>query len=90
MSYCVGMTVEAIKDAITNLSEPERHQLAAWFDELKEDEWDRQMEKDFAPGGSGMQLLAEADADLEAGRTRSLEEVLAELKASREPQLQRS
>jgi hypothetical protein len=30
------MTVEAIKDAITRLSEEERKQVADWFDELEE------------------------------------------------------
>ena len=30
------MTVEAIKDAITHLSEQERKQLADWFEELEE------------------------------------------------------
>ena len=78
------MTVEAIKDAITHLSEPERHQLVEWFDELREDEWDRQMEQDFAPGGRGMHLLTEANAELAAGRVRPLEEVLFEVKTSRE------
>ena len=54
------------------------------FDELKEDEWDLQMEKDFAPGGHAAHLLAEVDAEIAAGRTRSLEEVLAEVKSNRE------
>ena len=76
------MTVEAIKDAITHLSEPERHQLVEWFDELREDEWDRQMEQDFAPDGRGAHLLAEIDREIDlavtTGNLPSLEEGLRE------------
>ena len=32
------MTVEAIKDAIVHLSEPERNELANWFGELEEEQ----------------------------------------------------
>jgi len=78
------MTVEAIKDAITHLSEEERKQLADWFDELEEEAWDRQMEQDFAPGGRGAHLLEEAKADIAAGRTKPMHEFLAEAKAKRE------
>ena len=77
------MTVETIKEAIVHLSESERRQLTEWFDDLKEDEWDLQLEKDFAPGGRGAYLLAEVEAEIAAGRTRSLEGVLAEVKANR-------
>lgn len=78
------MTVEAIKDAIVHLSEPERQQLADWFEELEEDSWDRQMEQDFAPGGRGVHLLEEVKADIAAGRTKPMDEFLAEAKARRE------
>ncbi len=78
------MTVEAIKEAITHLSEEERKQLADWFDELEEEAWDRQMEQDFAPGGRGAHLLEEAKADIAAGRTKPLHEFLAEAKAKHE------
>ena len=84
------MTVEAIKEAIVHLSELERNRLAEWFDELKELEWDRQMEKDFAPGGRGVHLLVEVDAEISARRTRPLEEVLAEVKVNRERSKSRS
>jgi hypothetical protein len=77
------MTVETIKEAIVHLSESERRQLAEWFDEMKEEEWDLQMEKDFAPGGRGVHLLSEVDAEMEAGRIRPLEDVLAEVQADR-------
>jgi hypothetical protein len=78
------MTVEAIKDAIVHLSEPERQELADWFEELEEAAWDRQMEQDFAPGGRGTYLLDEAKADIAGGRTKPMQEFLAEAKANRE------
>ena len=77
------MTIEAIKEVIIHLSEPERHQLVEWFHELKEDDWDRQLENDFAPGGRGMRLLDEAEADLTADRARPLAEVSAEINTNR-------
>ena len=76
--------MEAIKEAITHLSEEERKQLADWFDELEEQAWDRQMEQDFGPGGRGAHLLEEAEADIAAGRTKPMHEFLAEAKAKRE------
>jgi len=74
--YRWGMTVEAIKDAIAHLSEEERKQLANWFEELEEDAWDRQMERDFAPGGRGAHLLEKIDRQIDAGTFTSLEEGL--------------
>ena len=68
------MTVEAIKDAIAHLSEQERKQLADWFEELEEENWDRQMEQDFAPGGRGAHLLEKIDRQIDAGTFTSLEE----------------
>ena len=68
------MTVEAIKESIVHLPEPERRQLTQWFDDFKEDEWDRQMEKDFSPGGRGMAWCESVEADIAAGKFTSLEE----------------
>lgn len=67
------MTVEAIKDAITHLSDQERKQLADWFEELEEQAWDRQMEQDFASGGRGFHLLEKIDRQIDAGNFTSLE-----------------
>jgi hypothetical protein len=84
------MTVEAIKDAIVHLSEPERKQLADWLEELEEEAWDRQIEHDFSPGGRGVHLLEEVKADINAGRTKPMKEFLAEAKARREESKTRS
>ena len=78
------MTVEAIKDAIAHLSEPERRELADWFEDLEEAAWDRQMERDLAPGGRGVHLVQEVKADITAGRTKPMHEFLAEAKVKRE------
>jgi hypothetical protein len=77
------MTVEGIKEAITALKKDERHSLAAWLNELDYDEWDKQMVSDFSPGGRGRFLIDEVKADIAAGRTKPLEEVLAEVKTKR-------
>jgi hypothetical protein len=77
------MTVEAIKDAIVHLSEGERQQLAEWFDQIQEDEWDRQMEKDSAPSGRGAHLLEEVDREIEAGNFTPLEDGLRQRRAQR-------
>jgi hypothetical protein len=41
--------------------------------------WDEQMKADFSPGGAGMVLLEEVDAEFREGRARPMEEVLAGL-----------
>ena len=53
------MTVEGIKDAIVHLSDEERKQLTDWLEELEEEAWDREMERDFAPGGARCSSLGE-------------------------------
>ena len=67
----------AFEAAIVHLSEPERKKLADWFEDLEEDAWDREMERDFAPGGRGAHLLEEVKADIAAGRTKPMHQFLA-------------
>ncbi len=74
--YGLDMTVDAIKDAIVHLSEPERRQLADWFGELEEDAWDRQMEQDFSAGGRGEHLSEKVYSEISEGKFTSLEEGL--------------
>ena len=59
------MTLEDIKEAVVHLSGPERQQLAEWFGGLQEDEWDRQMAKDFSPGGRGAHLVEQVDREID-------------------------
>jgi hypothetical protein len=38
------------------------------------DEWDRQMQKDFSPGGRGMRVVEKVEADIRAGKFRPMDE----------------
>ncbi len=80
------MTVEAIKEAISELGADEKTSLAAWLIEQDAAEWDRQMEEDFSPGGAGMALFEEAKAELHAGRVKPMDEFLAEARQGTKPQ----
>ena len=64
------MTVEGLKEAIAELPENDRHSLAAWLMELEFDEWDKQMVKDFSPGGRGAALAERIKRDISAGKAR--------------------
>jgi len=80
------VTVESIKQAIAELGPEEKTSLATWLIDQDEAEWDRQMEVDFSPGGAGMALLAEAEADVRAGRTTPTDDFMTQQKArGREP-----
>jgi hypothetical protein len=61
------MTVEAIKEAIVGLPEHERATLAAWLIEREYDAWDRQMAKDFSPGGRGHHLAEKVKQQIASG-----------------------
>lgn len=77
------MTLEAIKEAITELPLDEKTRLAAWL--LRQDmaEWDRQIEEDFSPAGRGMALMEEAERDVREGRVKPVDEFLAEVRSGR-------
>ena len=77
------MTVEAIKAAITQLPEDERHSLTAWLNELDYDEWDREMVKDFAPGGRGHDLVEKVKKGIAEGKARPMEKGFAARRRSR-------
>ncbi len=84
------MTVESIKEAIAELPADEKTSLMAWLLQQDMEEWDKQIEEDFSPGGRGMALLEEAEADVQAGRVKPMDEFLAEAKARRNAQKSRS
>ena len=77
------MTVESIKQAIAELPSEQKTSLTAWLVRQDMDDWDRQIEQDFSPGGAGMALLNEAEADIRQGRLKPMDELLAEVKARR-------
>ena len=72
--------MEAIKEAVVHLSEAEREQFAHCFEELAEEAWDREIERDFAPGGRGAHLVEKIDREIDhgiaSGNVTSLEEGL--------------
>jgi len=74
------VTVESIKEAIAELGAEEKASLTAWLVEQDAAEWDGQMEEDFSPGGAGMALLDEAEADVRAGRIKPMDDFLTEAK----------
>ena len=74
------MTMEAIKEAITELPRAEKTRLAAWLLQQDMEEWDRQIQEDFSPGGRGMALLEEAKADVREGRVKPMGKFLAKAK----------
>ena len=78
------MTVEAIKNAISDLPPEDRHSLASWLNELEYDAWDKQMVNDFSPGGRGMALLEKVKREISEGKTLSFQEGRALAKAQRE------
>jgi len=84
------MTVEAIKEEIGHLSEQERKQLLDWLEEMEEEAWDREMERDFSPGGRGAHLVQRIDREIDqaiaTGTVTSLEEGL---RARREKRAQK-
>jgi hypothetical protein len=68
-------TVTEIQEAITRLSAVEQRQLARWFEEALEDAWDNQIEEDIKAGRLN-DIIAQAEADIAAGRVKPLDEVL--------------
>jgi hypothetical protein len=70
------MTVEAIKAAIEQLTEPERRKLADWFEELEEQAWDAQMEQDLSAGGRGRHLVEKINRKIDEGEFTPLEKGL--------------
>jgi hypothetical protein len=66
------MTVDAIKDAITGLPDEDKLALATWLSLQTTDEWDRQMSRDFAPGGRGVPVIDKVKADIRAGKFKPM------------------
>ncbi|MBZ9997557.1 hypothetical protein [Mesorhizobium sp. BH1-1-4] len=63
--------LEQIEKSITELSPEELKAFAAWFEALRADQWDKQIEAD-ANAGRLDKLAAQGLADHRAGRTRPL------------------
>ncbi|RWL86229.1 MAG: hypothetical protein EOR67_00140 [Mesorhizobium sp.] len=63
--------LEQIEKSVAELSPEELMALAAWFEALQADLWDKQIEAD-AKAGRLDKLLAEARAEIAAGKLRDL------------------
>jgi hypothetical protein len=66
------MTLSAIKDAIQGLSHEEKTALMDWLADVERELWDAQIARDFSPGGAGMDLLKEVDAEIDRGNFKPL------------------
>lgn len=64
-----------VESAIKQLPEGEVRNLAKWLQEYLDEMWDRQIETDLA-SGKLEHLIAQAEADIENGNVRDLDEVL--------------
>ncbi|MCP5116087.1 MAG: hypothetical protein GY953_35115 [bacterium] len=69
-----SMSVEAIKEAIAELPREEKVSLAAWLSLQNLDDWDREMQRDFSPGGRGSHVVEQARSDIRAGKFRPMSE----------------
>jgi hypothetical protein len=78
--YREFMTVEDIKEVIVGLPEEDRHSLAAWIIDLDYDEWDKQMVRDFSPGGRGAAWASRVKQQIADGQSRPMQEGFDRLK----------
>jgi hypothetical protein len=65
-------TVEEIQQAIEKLSLSERGKLAKWFNGWEDDDWDKQMAANFAPGGRYEHVPERIDDEIKRGPLRDL------------------
>ena len=68
------MTLEAMKKAIEHLPKQEQNALLRWLEECEEAAWDKEIERDFSPGGRGAPLLEKVKAEIRAGKFKPMEE----------------
>jgi hypothetical protein len=69
--------VEEIRQAIATLTLEERAELMSSLAGFEDDEWDKQMKRD-AAAGKFDQMNLQADADLKSGKTKPLDDLLAQ------------
>ncbi len=75
--------MEAIKAAIAELPEDQRHSLAAWLNDLDYDQWDKEMVQDFSPGGPAFGLVEKVKDEIAAGKARPMEDGFAARRKAR-------
>ena len=67
--------LDKIQAEIKKLTHAQQRELAQWFAEMQADAWDAQIEED-SQAGRLDHLIAQAEADIAGGRTKTLDEVL--------------
>jgi hypothetical protein len=72
----MGMTLQAIKEAIKALPRREKSSLVAWLKQQDAEAWDKQIEEDFSEGGAGAGLLEAWDTEIKSGKSVPLEDFL--------------
>ncbi len=68
-------SVSEIQAEIKKLSSADQRRLADWLEQMQADAWDAQIEEDIKAGRLD-HVIAQAEADVAAGRTKPLDEVL--------------
>jgi hypothetical protein len=63
------MGLPEIQKAIERLSSEQQTALLDWLAERDRSQWDSQVERDFSPGGAGMELLDRAKAQIRRGES---------------------
>ena len=63
--------LEQIEKSVADLAPEELKAFATWFEEFQAERWDRQIEAD-AKAGKLDKLIAEAKAEIAAGKVRRL------------------
>ncbi|MEL7353894.1 MAG: hypothetical protein AAF171_08660 [Cyanobacteria bacterium P01_A01_bin.116] len=71
-------TLIEIAAAIQELPEADMRELSTWLQNALDERWDRQLESDVAAGKLD-QLIANAEADINKGHVRELDEVLRDV-----------
>jgi hypothetical protein len=71
-----SMDLAHIQQAIDELPEDEQTALAAWMVDRDRARWDEEIERDFSPGGAGMELLEAVKKQVRDGVSRPLSEGL--------------
>jgi hypothetical protein len=71
--------VEKIAEQVKALSERELEEFLSWLADYElehSDEWDKEIERDFQVGGRMSSILDRVRADIAAGRTKPLDEII--------------
>ena len=66
------MDLAQIQHAIAELPAEEQTELAVWIVDRDRARWDEEIERDFSPGGAGMELLDRVRKQVSDGLSRPL------------------